>query len=257
MADPLPCESPLIARAQRLLAISAAAPLIVFLTAGAALILYGRPYSAHFVPVLAGEMIFLIWIAWMCYWKALDAPHAWKINSVVAGCFNVIIFAPAMFGIWDYSRFQLDVPTFAVAVVLFSVGIFLIGWLPARLAARLILDDLPPEVVNSSLVIPFRSRVRSVGPLHVAPGLIVFKWRQGNDVTQSSYPLSDVSALALHVEAHNGEFRVPGAAGKKIQVKAGEVLVIDLPDGRLVYPARDGHRLKRFIEDRRAVILAE
>jgi hypothetical protein len=60
-----------------------------------------------------------------------------------------------------------------------------------------------------------------------------------------------VKAVTVRTETDDGECPVPGATGRPILVSRGEVIVIVLPEGQLVFPGkRDAHQIKRFIEER-------
>jgi hypothetical protein len=254
MAEPLPYESALVMRAQRLSAISLAAPLVIFLATVVTFVLYGRPHATNFLVLAACSMVFLIVIAWLGYWGSRDKPVSWRTNAATASYFNVVLFLPTMFKSREDLRFQLDLPAFVVVVAVLTIGIVLASSLPARRAARLVLDDLPSDVVNSSLVIRFKSRVRlsRVNALHVLPDSLKVIWRKANGRAEPTYPLTDVSAIAVRSETRSGEYPLPGidVGVGTVQVERGEVVVFDLPDGQLVFPAKDAQRLRRFVEDR-------
>jgi hypothetical protein len=147
---------------------------------------------------------------------------------------------------------------FVTVSVLLSLGVLLVSWLPARRAARLVLGDLSSDVANSSLTISFKSRVKSSDVLQVTPESlqIMRKDKVGN--AERSCRLSAVSAVAVRTETGDRDYPVPGAEKRLIPVTRGEVVVVDLPDGQLVFPGEDPLRLKRFIEERaRRAVAAE
>jgi hypothetical protein len=259
MAEPLPPKSSLIMRAQRLFAISLAGPVIIFLTAGVTLTLYGRPNSG--VPDILGFcfMAFLASISWSSYWESRYHPGRWKPISLVVNYLNSALFLITMFTIRAGSRFQFDLSTFSVVVAVLVVCTFLAGRLPAGRGERLILDDLSVDVVDSPLTIRFRSRVRfsGVDSVVVTGDAIVVGWRKANGRPEPTYPLADISAVAVGRAKGEREWPIPGVEDGTMPVTPGEVLVVEVPGGKLVFPARDDvARLKQFIEDRRALVLA-
>jgi hypothetical protein len=259
MTEPLLPEPRLIMRAQRLLAISLAGPVVIFLAASAALVLYGRPTSGG--PVILGVccLAFVVFIAWGTYWGARNHPSSWGKGNIAVACVYSAPFLLTIFEIRDYSRFQLNMPTFAVAAAVLVVCIYFVGRLPAQRAAHMILDDLSVDVVDSSLILRFRSRVRFSGVhcLEITPDSLVVGWRKANGRPEPTYPLADISAVAVGRAKREREWPIPGVEDGTMPVTPGEVLVVEVPGGRLVFPARDDvARLKQFIEDRRALVLA-
>jgi hypothetical protein len=259
MTEPLLPEPRLIMRAQRLLATSLAGPVIIFLAANAALILYGRPNSAKSVIPGVLCLVFIIYVTWVTYWGIRDKPNNWTGGDIVFGFLNSSPFLISIFAIRSGSQVQLNMPTFSVAAVVLVVCIFLIGWLPARRAAHLILDDLSVDVVDSSLILRFKSRVRlsNVYALEVTPDSIVVAWQRTIGRTKLTYPLADISTVAVRIAKRDGDYPLPGVEDGKVPITRGEVLVVEVPGGELVFPAKDVQRLKQFIEARRALVLAE
>lgn len=135
-------------------------------------------------------------------------------------------------------------------LVMKTVGVLLVSWLPARRAARLVLDDLSSDVANSSLVIRFRSRVKQYDALCVSPDSLQIMREHNVYRVDRSCRLSSVSAVAVRTATGDGEYPVPGKEERLIQVTRGEVVVIDLPAGKLVCPSDDAQQLTRFIEER-------
>lgn len=255
MAEPLPSEPALVTRAQRLAAISMAAPLVIFAATVVTLVFYGRPHTGNFLGLAVCSMIFLIVIAWLGYWRSRDRPYSWRSDANVASYFNVVLFLSTMYQSREDLRFQLALPTFIVVIAVLTVGILVTGWVPARRAAHMVLDDLSPDVVNSSLIISFRSRIRRTRPrsviaIHVTPDALEVVWRKANGRVRPSYPLTDVAAITVRTEPKGGAYPIPGVTGSAIEVEPGEVVVFDLPDGQLVFPARDPERLQTFAENR-------
>jgi hypothetical protein len=161
MTEPGLRQPPLVARAHRLLAISSIAPVVVALAITIMMLLLGGDLEGGYVFFLVFTMACLVIIAWLSYWHFHYTPDAWRTNPVATIYIAAAFFLPLMFANSEDLRSGLDMPTFSVVAVLLILGIFFVGWFPAREAARLVLDDLSsPDVVNSSLVIRFRSRVQ-------------------------------------------------------------------------------------------------
>jgi hypothetical protein len=252
-------EQPLlISRAQRLLTTSATAPLAILVVVATTMVLRGRPDSFYvFVAVIS--MIFAIVIVALVHASFRNPPEVWGISST----FDAIVVAFLLVAVTYKSpsdrRFGLETPTFSVVVVLLTLGILLLGWLPARRAARLVLDNLSSDdVVNSSLIIRFTSRPKEAEALCVTPDSLRIMRQYGSFKVERFYRLSAVSSVAVRTETDDGEFSVPGVKERLIRVTRGEVVVVELPEGDLVFPAKDVQGLKRFIEERaRRAVVAE
>jgi hypothetical protein len=155
-------------------------------------------------------------------------------------------------------RLGLPTPVFVTVSALLSLGVLLVSWWPARRAARLVLDDLSTDVVNSALTISFNSRVKSSDVLRVTPESLQVMRKDDVGKAELSCRLSAVSAVAVRTETDHGKYPVPGVEKRLIPVTRGEVVVVDLPDGELVFPSADAQRLRRFIEERaRRAVAAE
>ncbi|MFL6127135.1 hypothetical protein [Actinophytocola sp.] len=258
MAEPPPLEPLLVVQARKLFTISVLTPMITYLAVVAALLFYGRPSAAHFCVLVVPGAIFLTLVAWTGYWECENRPDAWD-GSLFLASVDAGLLLSSMWAIRADSRFQLGVPAFSVAAAVLTVGTFLVSLVPARRAARMVLDDLSlPDVVNSSLVITFRSRV-GVGGVHdltVTPDSLVVGWRKANGRPEPTYPLADVSAVAPRWVDRNRACPLPGVEGGSVPVTPGEVAVVDLPGGELVFPTEDAERMARFIAERWAVVLA-
>jgi hypothetical protein len=100
--------------------------------------------------------------------------------------------------------------------------------------------------------------VKSSDVLQVTPESLQIMRKDEVDEAERSCRLSAVSAVAVRTETEDGEYPVPGAEKRLIPVTRGEVVVVDLPDGQLVFPSDDAQRLRRFIEERtRRAVAAE
>jgi hypothetical protein len=258
MTEPSSFEPLLVVRARKLFAISVLAPMITYLAVVAALLFYGRPTSARFCALLVPGAIFLTFLAWTSYWYCENKPDAWK-GSVFLASLNAGLLLSSMVAIRAESRFQIGVPAFSVAATVLTIGTFLVSLLPARRAEHMVFDDLSlPDIVNSSLIFTFRSRV-GLSPVHaviVTPDSLLVGWRNANGRPTPTYPLADVSAVAVGTEQRRRVYPLPGVEGSTVPVTPGLVISIDLPDGKLVFPTEDPLRMARFIVDRRAAVLA-
>lgn len=252
MAEPVPIQPRLVARAQRLVTISVIAPVAVYLAVIAALTFSGRPTSVYLMGVVVLTIGLGIVGKWT-YQGIRNIPTGWASGGFFIGFVTDYFFLMLTFGSERDQRFGLEDAPFSVAILLLALGIVLLGWLPGRRAAHLILDNLPTEVVDSSLVIKFTARGKRLVKLSVTPDSldIVVKPNSGSLTSEGSYRLTDVKAVSVRTETDDGECPVPGATGRPILVSRGEVIVVDLPEGQLVFPGkRDAHQIKRFIEER-------
>jgi hypothetical protein len=245
-----PREPSVVGRAQRLFAFSSAIPLVVFGAAMAALIVHGHPQAAKGVLLGSCSFAFLAFSAFSNFWGSRNWPDGWRVGAVLLSYLNLSAFLITMFQIRADAQFQLDILPFSFMVAVLAVVVVLTSWVPAHRGRRLILDDLSADVVNSSLVIRFNSRVMSIGALRVTPDSLKFAWRKANGRVEPVYPLADVSAVAVRREARDRGYLLPGGGGLKIDVTRGDVVVVDLPEGQLVFPAKEPERLRRFVEDR-------
>jgi hypothetical protein len=254
MAEQLVVEPPRVARALRLLRISTFAPSALLLVAAAATM--GGP---------TGEISFSVSAVILGAVPALlvrptsrDAPDIWSMASLFSGFFVAFFFLGLLLKSSSDRRFGLPTPAFVVVAVPLTLGVLLLSWLPARRGARLVLDDLSSDIVNSSLVIKFESRVKSYDVLSVRTDSLQLMRQNHTFKVERSWRLSAVSTVAVRTETGDSEYPVPGNEERLIEVTHGDVVVVDLPDGQLVFPSEDAQRLKRFIEERaRRVVNAE
>lgn len=262
MAESWLLEPPVVARAQRLFTIGSVTPLAIFLTVTIVMVLGvepGNPYStvdSYKFLAITGAIVVLI-ITWLTHWGSRNTPDNWVFATAFPGIWITFLFSAVTFGSPEERRFGPEEPAFSVAAGVLTLGILLLSWFPARRGARLVMDDLPPDVVDSSLIIRFFARSGDNVVLSVAPDSLRISRPSSSRKAIRSYPLTDVSAIAVRTEENLGEHPVPGATDKSIRVKPGEVVVFDVPGGQLVFPAKDAQKIRRFVEERRAALVSE
>lgn len=244
MAAQSVAQPPLVARALRLLRISRFTPLALLLAA----VTMTLDEATDLVYISVGTVIIGI-VFTLIAPTSRDTPHIWGAGAVFSGIFVAYLFLMTALKSPNDRRLGLPAPMFTVVAVLLAVGVLLVSWLPARRAARLVLDDLPPDVVNSSLTIRFESRAGNTDSLYVTPHSLQIK-RENSGKIARSYRLSDVSAVAVRIVKKEREYPVPDIEGRLVRVTPGEVVVIELPGGKLVFPAKDIQRFKQFLEER-------
>lgn len=254
-------EPPLVARAQRLFTISSVAPLTVLLAVTAVMILGNKPDNPNvesdtdILFTIVGALVG-IGVTWQKHWLFRNNPVYWRVTAGYIAFWLICTAYGVMVGRSEDWRLGLSTPVFTGAVVVVILGIVLLSWFPAKRAARLVLDDLSPDVVNSSLVIEFGSH-KPRNTLRVTPDSLELMPRGAGRKPERSYPLTDISAISVRTEDREREYPVPGLKDRSIGVKPGEVVVFELPGGEIVFAAEDVERIKRFVEERRAVVLAE
>jgi hypothetical protein len=254
MAEQLVIEPPLVVRALRLLRISTFTPLALLVVAVAVTMEGpGGRVIWSFGAIVLGIMMTLV-----ARPTISTPPHIWSMTAAFGGMFVAFFFMGTLLESPSDRRLGLPTPMFVTVSVLLSLGVLMVSWLPARRAARLVLDDLSSDVVNSSLTISFKSRVKSTDILQVTAESLQIMRKDKVNKAERSCRLSAVSAVAVRTETDDSDYPVPGAEKRLIPVTRGEVVVVDLPDGQLVFPSKDPQRLKRFIEERaRRVVDAE
>jgi hypothetical protein len=238
----------------RLLRISTFTPL-VFLVIAVVMTMEG---PSGRVIWSAGAIVLGIATTLIAHPTVRNPPDSWSMGTTFGGLFTAFYFLATLLKSPNDRRLGLPTPVFTTVAVLLSLGVLLVSWLPARRAARLVLDDLSSDVVDSSLIISFKSRVKSSDVLWVTPESLQVMRKDHVSKAERSWRLSAVSAVAVRTETEDGEYPVPGVEKRLIPVTRGEVVVVELPDGQLMFPSEDAQRLKRFIEERaRRVVAAE
>jgi hypothetical protein len=265
MTEPSPTRTPTIALANWLVAISLVAPFTLYLLFIPTYLVrrYSNPY-ASLDPVLMAVVGFAIAFGIVGVWiysGFRERPAAWQPGGCFYGSLLAFYCLPLTFELKDDLRIKDADVAYATVAVAVNAGIVLLGWLPARRAAQMVLGNLlSPEVVNSPYTVAFKARGKDIVRLRVTPEKLTVEARpnSGDNTTKADYPLTDVKAVTVRTETRDGEYPVPGAKGKKpIDVPRGDVVVIDLPDGELIFPVKDdGHRIKRFVEARCQAVVA-
>jgi hypothetical protein len=258
MAEPVPTQTPRLGRARKLVAISMIAPFAVYLTVipTYAIRVPSNPYGPRsgLIALIGIAVAFGIVGVWV-YRGIRNIPTAWQSGGCFYGGLIAFYFLPGPFELKDDLRIELAAAPYAVVVVAIIIGIVLLGWLPGRRAGRLVLDNLlSPEVVDSTLTIKFTARGKDIAHLRIMADKLTVEVRpnSGDATTKGAYPLTEVAAVAVRTQTIDGELPVPGAEGRKpIKVTRGEVVVIELSDGQLVFPPRgDAQQVKQFVEAR-------
>ncbi|MFC4858174.1 hypothetical protein [Actinophytocola glycyrrhizae] len=241
----------LVDRAHKLLAISALAPALVFGVVTVAMAVAVR--DTDNMLIAAGVAVVFAGIGAWTWWGTRRKPDQWQQTVPLSGVFVAFLFVMMASG---SEPTGLPETAYFVAVGAVAVGLALLAWLPARRAARLVLADLSPEVVDSSLVVTFTARGEDADTLSVTPDSleVVVRPASKRKTTRHSFPLSEVTGVATRTETDDGEHPVPGADGTSMRVSRGDVLVVDLASGPLVFAAKDVHRARSFVEARRAVV---
>lgn len=138
----------LVERTRRLLVISALAPAFVFGVVTVAMAAVQR--NTQNMLISAGAAVVFGGIGVWTWWSARAKPGQWQSAVSFTGWFSALIFVMMATGSGIEDEFGWSDTVFFVAVAVVAVGLALLGWLPARRAARLVLADLPPEVGDSS-----------------------------------------------------------------------------------------------------------
>jgi hypothetical protein len=256
-----PPEPPIVDRAMRLLRIGAVTQVTVVLFVNCVLLLRDPTNSQVVMPAVIG-MAGSVAATFFAYLFVHDKPNYWQGASLSGSALIIVSSVGPMLGNGDYLRaFQAN-PGLIVLALAIAAGVVLVNFLPVRQATHLVLAELSDDVVHSALVLRFRSRTTRRDVLHVTHDSIEIlnpKERQRrNEFFQidEEYPLADVSAVTVRKRGAVGYFRVPGARWRETRVTPGYVVEIDLPGGRLVFPAEDCERLAWFVEKRRDVLRA-
>ena len=241
--------SSLVQRTRRLLVISAIAPAFVFGVVTVAMA--AAQQDTRNMLISAGAAVVIgavgVWIRWGTRAK----PNLWQSAVSFSGWFSAVVFVMMATGSGIEDELGWSETAFFVAVAVVAIGLALLGWLPARRAARLVLADLSPEVVDSPLVVTFTARGTDAHTLSVTPDAleVTLKADSVRKTTTHSFPLDEVAGVNARTETDDGEHPVPGT-DKRIRVPRGEVLVVDLGEGPLVFAAKDVRRARDFVEAR-------
>jgi hypothetical protein len=247
-------EPPIVARALRLLTFSFVVPLTVVLAVNTIMVLRGR-HDSKFVSLVVGCTILVVLLTSITHWSARDKPSFWTIGAGYNGVFFVASFLGPTFGSPVDLRFGLTTPVFVPVVLAVMVGLVLVNVLLARRAARLVLVELSADVVHSSLTLAFTSRSSSEDILSVTPESLTIGRRRYPRKPGRSYPLAGVSSVAVRHLDSDAEHPVPGIKGRTVRVTSGDVVEIEVSQGRLVFPARDCERLAWLVEQRREALV--
>jgi hypothetical protein len=232
--------------------ISGTTPVVVFLAAAFAMAPRDDPLDTYRLMAVLAAVIVIVTASWL-HWSIRNIPTAWQPGS----CFVGVVVTFCLVGITRGSdegwRLGLGETTFWAVVAATALAIMLLSWLPARRAAHLVLGNLSAEVADSPLIVKFGARGNDVGTLSVMPDSVRIAVRARSDrfKTEWSYPLADVTAVTVGTARNDSHYPVPGTKTMKpIMVPRGEVVVISLPPGKLVFPVEDAQRVKRFVEER-------
>jgi len=237
----------LLGRTRKLLTTAAIAPAIGFGVAVAGLIVQ----DTQNLLITAGVAVVLGGVGLWIRWGVRNQPNLWQqamsFTGVAAGGLLVAIAA----GGAEDNRFGLSETAVMTVAVVIAVGLALLAWLPAARAARLVLADLSSDVVDSSLVVTFTARGKDADTLSVTTdSLDVVVRPTSARKTTHSFPLSEVTGVSVRTETDHGEHPVPGTAGTSMRVPPGEVVVVDIGEGKLMFAAKDAHQAKDFVEAR-------
>ena len=231
----------LLGRARNLLMTAVVAPAVLF---GVIAVAMAVP-DAQNMLIAAGTAVVLGGVGAWIRWGVRSKPDLWQSvasPAVFMGCLLVL------FAAGGGDLFGLSGTTYVVVAGVIGAGVALLGWLPARRAARSVLGEVLPEVVDSPLVVSFTARGTDADRLSVTPGTIEVAVRPSSArKTTHSFPLGDVTEVLVRTETDDGEYPVPGSTGKPMRVARGDVLVVEFGDGRLVFAAKDAHRAKEFV----------
>jgi len=204
-------------------------------------------------------------IAIVFNWLFRTKPDYWKLSSVVINVFIVQFVTLLLFPrlIDDDLEYAPRGPVVITVVVAVTVGLALMSFLLARHAARLVLTELSHDVVNSRLVIAFKSRADRDTVL-VTPDSIDLLYRHKSDrpslaMVDVAYALADVSAVTVRRQGSQLKYYpVPRMEIRETRITKGYYVEIDLSGETFVFPAKDCQRFARFVEDRcRALVRDE
>jgi hypothetical protein len=245
-------EPPIVDRALRLLTIGAVVPVTFALLVNIMLLARGLSDA----PIAVGYMILIVLFTCFFHWVFRNKPNFWQYSSaVICACIGVFVLAP-MFASPDYERLGSARPVFPAVVVAVMVGLVLVNFLLTRHAARMVLTNLSDDVVNSSLVIVFKSRTDR-DTVHVTPEFIKLLYYTPPRHTltifdaEVAYALADVSAVTVRRQGVRlDHYPVPGLERRDTRVTKGDFVEIDLSGETFVFPAKDCQRFARFVEDR-------
>jgi hypothetical protein len=238
--------SSLTERTLRLLIVGALAPAFVFGVVTVAMAAVQR--DTQNMLISAGAAAVFSGIGMWTWLSTRAKPNMWPSTVSIAGWVPAGFFVMMATGSGIEEELGWSETTFFVAVAVIAVGLALLGWLPARSAARMVLTDLSSEVVDSALDVTFTARGKDADRLTVTPESldVVVRPASVRKVTHS-VPLGDVTGVAVRTESDGGEYPL---AGTSMRVPPGDVVVVDLREGQLVFAADDAHRVREFVEAR-------
>jgi hypothetical protein len=197
------------------------------------------------------------------YLLSRHKPDRWRISSVLVSGLLVLFVAALLvipFGGEEPKHAPAGPTVAAVGVV--TLGLVVLNLILSDQAIWLVLNELSDDVVNSSLIIIFKSRADR-DTVHVTPDsvyLIRSKAPQKYRVISegASYALADISAVTVRRQSSFLKyFPVPGLVEREVRVSRGEYVEIDVPGGTFAFPAKDCQRFARFVEDRRRALVRE
>lgn len=190
------------------------------------------------------------------YWISRRKPNYWLLSLaaivlLLSLCIQSLLFPNTM------SRHDYEPRSQTVIAVVWAVtgGLALVSLLLTLWARRMVLTDLSPDIINSSLVIAFKSR-SDWDTVHVTPDSIDLIYRKGYNrsalgIVALSYPLTTVTSVNVYYsDSETAYLLVPGSLTRQIRVSPGNCVEVRLAGGIFVFPAEDCEGFARLVEGR-------
>jgi len=214
-------------------------------------------------PDFVGLGFFPIFVAsaMLFHWFLRMRPNYWLAGTTVISVYVGAITAPLVIRHLDREPESAGPVIAAASVVL--VGLYLLNFLLSRQAVRLVLGELSNDVVNSSLVIAFKSR--SGDKVHITPdsiNLLFWKPRtRGLSIpfdAEVFYALADVTAVTVRRQGLRlRHFPVPGLESREMSVTKGHYVEIDMSGEKFVFPAKDCQQFAWLVEQRSQALVGD
>ncbi|MGB3437568.1 MAG: hypothetical protein WBA97_02350 [Actinophytocola sp.] len=238
-----------IRRARLLVALSAFAPPVVIDVYGVWSRVRENEFGTADMTQLGGFTILLWLLGLVMVLTTRKRPHMWLYPGYYVGAFLVV---GLVFQAYQSSSYHDDQAIYWASTIATIVAIAAVTVLPASRARRMVLTNPSPEIVESDLELTFTSRGDRSVSLSVDPTEIsAYEDSKRDDRVRVSVPLTDVTTVTTWHQPESTEWEVPG--GGTLSLPAGELIGIDVPDGRLVLAVADPANAKRFVDARVAL----
>ncbi|GAB1513855.1 hypothetical protein [Actinophytocola sp. KF-1] len=132
-------------RARKLLLTAVIAPALVFGVVTVAMAAVTR--NTQSMLISAGTAVALGGVGAWIWWGTRSKPHLWPSAVSFTGWFGAVVFVMMASGSGIDDELEWSETPFYVAVAVVAAGLALLGWLPARRAAQLVLADLDRAAV--------------------------------------------------------------------------------------------------------------